>query len=188
MVEAMILFLGFFVINHLDWKVKKWMKGSCPRGVMSCIGKYQRNLISMQTTKNLFFLEEIFFLLQSSFVAAVPQLERNISHKCIFLIYNGIYLLCFVCQLFIHMQIIRPTYIEILSLTSKSKDREFFETKLPKVLVPRREYVAETVFKAQPKQTRKVLQVRPWKGKGRGKGASNTSLPPIEEIDKLLIY
>ena len=121
MVEAMTLFLGFFVVNHLDWKVKKCMKGLCPRGLMSCIGKYQRNLISMQTTKRLFFLEEIFFLLQSSFVAAVPQLEKNISPTFIFWIYNAIYILLFVSKVSIHMQIIAQNYKQTVLLTSKSK-------------------------------------------------------------------
>ena len=164
------------------------MKELCPKGAMSCIGKYRRNLITMKTTKRLFFLEQTLFLLQSGFVAAVPRLERKISHKGIFWIYNGIYLLFFVGQLFIHRQIITPSYIETLSLNSKPRDRRFFKTKLPRVLEPRRDYVAENVFKGKPKQTQRVIHVRPWKGKGRGKGASNPALPPIEEIDKLLIY
>ena len=174
-VELTIVFLGVFVSFYLEWKVKKFTKGICPKGSMSCIGKYKRNLVTMKETKTLFCLSQTVLLLQMAFLVSLPKLEKYLTAKDIFWIYNSIYLIGFVIELIYHRQVIIPTFEVLSSMSMKPNKKRFFSTKLPTVLEPRREYVK--IKETKPKQIHK-RKVMSWKGPGKGKTCS--SLPPVE--------
>ena len=159
------------------------MQGLCPRGVISCIGRYKRNLISLQSTKLFFFVSQFLNILQLGFVAILPHIERNFSAETIFWVYNILYLGMFVGELVSHIYIIVPVF-QILSATSCiPKKAKFFMTKPPKNLEPRSGCIEMQTY---PKHSIKVL--KPWKEKRFGKGnsssslgqGSNISLTPIE--------
>ena len=141
---------------------------------MSCVGKYQRNLMSLQTTKLFFFLSEVLHILQIGFVATLPQIERYFSSQSIFWIYNSGYQFFYVGELISHILVIIPVF-QILSTTSIApKEANIFMTKLPKELEPRRDHVGSIAMQKSPKHN--IIVVKPWKGKGFGKGNSNISL------------
>ena len=178
LLEAWRTFLSVVAVCYINWRVGQRVKGLCPRGVMSSIGKYKRNLLDLQTTKLFFYLSQVLNILQLGFMATIPQTEKNFSAESIFWIYNSAHLFIFGGELVCQILVIIPVYQILSNTSSTTRKAKFFMTKLPKMLEPKRDHVATFVMQTYPKQKVKIL--KPWKGKGIGKGNSNKSLPPVQ--------
>ena len=117
---------------YITWRVRRFLKGHCPRGRMSCIGVYRRNVITMKETTRLLYI-----LCLSSFIDAViqtafPNLEQIMESRDLFWIWN-IKGIAFNEGLFLILPLVLDVPYESEPLTEKAS----FYVSPPKILVPR---------------------------------------------------
>ena len=93
------VFLVTVFFNYMAWQVKRFLRGHCPDQKMSCIGKYQRNVINFQQTTYWMLFWQVSLLLD---IPLQNFLEENqtLSKQAKFFIWNakGVFLNeCFIC-------------------------------------------------------------------------------------------
>ena len=87
------IFLEVVFFNYMAWRVRRFLRGYCPKKKMSCIGKYKRNTIDIQQTTRwlLFWLSSL--LLDIPFQSFL-EADQVLSKESKFLIWTtkGVFL------------------------------------------------------------------------------------------------
>ena len=151
------------------------MKKMCPKKRMNCIGKYRRNLITMDETLTYFYFEKLVFLLELIFMSVSTKWEEVLGAEAIFWMYNSIVFAQSVIQTILQCLILRYSIREVDGGNEK-EEPIFYVSRVTKVLEPRRpEYLVGE------KGSRK-LKVRKGKSKAeksqskKGKSTKKTHL------------
>ena len=95
--------LDIFNLAYFNSRVKRFLKGFCPNGRMSCIGLYKRNVIDLSQTVYLTFLGVVFIILRMASVLFIQENTLELSKKANFWVWNineifsceGFYFFCF---------------------------------------------------------------------------------------------
>ena len=162
----------------------------CPKKQMNCIGKYRRNLINLDETVNYFYFDKLVFLVELIFMSVSTNWEEAMGPEAIFWMLNSIVFAQSVIQTILQCLILSCSIGELDGKDVNDNNELNFYVSKPKVLEPRRfEYL---VAKKSLGGRRRL------KGKKRGKRLTKVhqltsralvnTLPPIEEIDRRLIY
>ena len=69
--------------------MNNWSRGVCPKGQMSCIGKFRRNLVTMRETLYFYIFEKVVFFLD----VALIGVSSNFTPEALFWAHNAIILL-----------------------------------------------------------------------------------------------
>ena len=80
------IILLFYVIYFWKMQVKRFMTRLCPGGKMSCIGKYQRNVLNFTTTAKLALAWGFFPIFRQFVLLAYAHLEERVSPQNVFYI------------------------------------------------------------------------------------------------------
>ena len=166
------------------------MKKMCPNKQMNCIGKYRRNLINMDETVTYFYFEKVVFLVELIFMSVSTNWEEAMGLDAIFWMYNSIVFAQSVIQTILQCLILSCSIGELDGKDVNDNDGLNFYVTKPRVLEPRRfEY---------PVGGKSLAGRRRLKVKKRGNRLTKVhqltsrdlvnTLPPIEEIDRRLIY
>ena len=161
--------LAQFFNSFLKGKCERYLANLCPKRRMSCLGLYQRNVISFEKTSRLIFHMTMYSLIDNGFLVAVtglalePRLAFHL-HSTLWIAFYGVYFALVLPSRCTAPELRRP---------SPARSCNEFYVKEPKILEPRRpqESLASPVWR---KTGRKTIFV--------------SSLPTIEEIPRTLIY
>ena len=114
------------------WRVRRFIRGHCPRGRMSCIGVYRRNVITLKETSILLNILCCSSVIDSVIQAVFPNLDKILEGKVLFWIWN-IKGISFNEGLFLTL----PLFLEIPFECKPPNERGNFYVSAPKILVPR---------------------------------------------------
>ena len=122
--------MAFYMVRFVH-RVKKYVHGQCPRRKMSSIGKYQRNVIDLNTTYIVALILHCFTFVIKYFRQPTQNLDKSDAFLINFVIFDSfIYLLS--CCVFLQAR-----SQEIPDKKDASNHVEFYVTKV-KILQPRR--------------------------------------------------
>ena len=125
-----MLIMAFYMVRFFH-RVKKYISGQCPGGKISSIGKYQRNVIELNTTYIIALILHCFTFL----IKFLRQLTQNLDQSNAFLV-NFIFLDSFIyllsCCIFLYVR-----RQDIPDRKDATDNVEFYVTKV-QVLQPRR--------------------------------------------------
>ena len=125
-----MLIMAFYMVRFFH-RVKKYISGKCPGGKISSIGKYQRNVIELNTTYIIALILHCFTFL----IKFLRQLTQNLDQSNAFLV-NFIFLDSFIyllsCCIFLYVR-----RQDIPDRKDATNNVEFYVTKV-QVLQPRR--------------------------------------------------
>ena len=134
---AMIIMASYN--TYYSMKANQYLAGFCPKKTMSCIGKYRRNLLTLQDTSNLIYYWTVYAFFESALIIA-PKLFKSylISPAMVFWAHN-VLVISFVD---IYHGIVLPCKM-VIPWTYQKKKQDFsnFYVRKPKLLDPRRTYV-----------------------------------------------
>ena len=101
------IFLEVVFFNYMAWRVRRFLRGYCPKKKMSCIGKYKRNTINIQQTTRwlLFWLSSL--LLDIPFQSALEE-SQTLSKQSKFFLWNAKGVFLNECFIFIQLSIEVP--------------------------------------------------------------------------------
>ena len=119
--------------GYVCWRVRRFMRGHCPKGRMSCIGVYRRNVITLKETSRILYLLCFSSFIDSVIQAVFPNLDKIFKGNVLFWIWN-IKGLSFNEGLFLTL----PLFLEIPIESAPSKGKPYFYVSPPKCLLPRR--------------------------------------------------
>ena len=112
------------------WRVRRFIRGHCPRGRMSCIGVYRRNVITLKETSNLLHILCFSSVIDSVIQAVFPNLD--LEGKVLFWIWN-IKGISFNEGLFLTL----PLFLDIPFESEPTKGKVDFYVSAPRFLFPR---------------------------------------------------
>ena len=131
--QFMTPLLAAIVNCYVCWMVRRFIRGHCPGGRLSCIGVYRRNVISLKETSGLLYTLCLSSFIDSVIQAIFPNRGENLQGKILFWVWN-IKGISFNEGLFLILPIFFDIPIE--SEASKVK-RPFYVRAPPKLLLPR---------------------------------------------------
>ena len=108
------------------------MRGHCPKGKLSCIGVYRRNVITLKETSRLIFILCFSSFIDSVIQAVFPNLDKILDGKVLFWIWN-IKGISFNEGLFLTL----PLLLEIPIESEPTKGKPYFYVSAPDLLLPR---------------------------------------------------
>ena len=171
------------LVQYFNWhnsrRTRSFLEGFCPRGRMSCLGRYRRNLLTYTETSNIVLYLALLNLTESGsmmlFSGSIP-----LQPEAVFLCYNSIWFLGFG----LIIGVLLPHSIEPMLLPNhgttlaRRQKTGFYSSRRSKVLEPRR-----------PPDVSLKTQQAGWLKKHKKKQHRRfvVSLPPIEEIPRTLI-
>ena len=131
---------AIYFVKYLSWRVNRFLFQFCPRKQMSCIGKYMRNVISLNQTANWYFFLGLYLYIGLFFQLILIEHANLFSKNVLFWIWNskGSVL---VDGLFL----IIPLFLQV---PPKSKSINFYMTNFD-ALKPRQALVDETQTEVQ---------------------------------------
>ena len=117
---------------YVCWRVRRFVRGHCPRGRLSCIGVYRRNVITLKETSSLLYILCFSSFIDSAIQAVFPNLDKVLDGKVLFWIWNlkGI---SFNEGLFLTL----PIFFDIPFEGNPSKGKVDFYVLPPRELLPR---------------------------------------------------
>ena len=119
--------------SYACWRVRRFLRGHCPRGRMSCIGDYRRNVITLKETSNLLHILCFSALIDSVMMAVFPDLDKILEGKVLFWIWN-IKGILFNEGLFLTI----PLFLDIPLETEVTEGKTVFYVSAPSLpLIPR---------------------------------------------------
>ena len=133
-----LAFTVMFIVTLLrcNLRVKRFLKGLCPRGKFNCIGIYRRNVVSLKGTLMLSCLIMTSTLLEDILLKSRSSLNTFISKKSIYLIWNISYIILNEgLYLILPMVITKPNMDR-----GKKNTGNTFYVRAPAVLAPRSSY------------------------------------------------
>ena len=139
-----LAFTVLFIVSllRLKLRIRRFLKGLCPRGRMNCIGVYRRNVVSLKGSLVLGSLVIISTTFDNIFLQSRSNLNAVISKKSIFLIWNiSFIVLSEGFYLILPMVISKPQNMETGRINT---DNQFY-VRAPAVLVPRSPYNGKSV-------------------------------------------
>ena len=186
-------------------RVGRLMKKMCPKKQMNCIGKYRRNLINLDETVNYFYFDKLVFLVELIFMSVSTNWEEAMGPEAIFWMLNSIVFAQSVIQTILQCLILSCSIGELDGKDVNNNNELNFYVSKPRVLEPRRsDYLvvekslgARRRLKGNKRGNRlaKVPQIKVSPKRNRltkvhqlTSRAIVSTLPPIEEIDRRLIY
>ena len=120
--------------NLFLFQVNWWSKGVCPKKMMSCIGKFRRNLITMKETLYMYLFEKLVYFLD----IALFTLVSDITPETLFWAHNAIVLVQFIGRICFFVFIIKtPNSNENLNHQRTPSEPKFY-VRAPQFLEPRR--------------------------------------------------
>ena len=144
--------------GDLFWKhwfqVNNWSRGVCPKGQMSCIGKFRRNLVTMRETLYFYIFEKVVFFLD----VALTGVSSNFTPEALFWAHNAIILLQTIGRMSFYSLIINSPNSKVNSvLPTASPEPKFY------------------VLKSQFLEPRRPSPISNSEGKGVGANCSSSS-------------
>ena len=144
--------------GDLFWKhwfqVNNWSRGVCPKGRMSCIGKFRRNLVTMRETLYFYIFEKVVFFLD----VALTGVSSNFTPEALFWAHNAIILLQTIGRMSFYSLIINSPNSKVNSvLPTASVEPKFY------------------VLKSQFLEPRRPSPISNSEGKGVGANCSSSS-------------
>ena len=171
--------------TYFNWynsrKTSRFLRGFCPKGRMSCMGRYRRNLLSFRETSNLLLYLALLAFLESGSMLVFSGDTSPLEPENVFFFHNSIWVLGFglVIGLLLPHSVDQTVLLNLGSEAEKRDKASFYSGRPSKVLEPRR-----------PPNVSQKLQQAGWLEKHRKKQHRRfvASLPTIEEIPRTLIY
>ena len=111
---------AIFFVKYLSWRVNRFLFEFCPRKKMSCMGKYMRNVISLNQTANCYFFLGLCIYIGLIFHLVLIEHANLFSNEILFWIWNAKGSV-FVDGLFL----VIPLFLQV---PSKTKSIEFYMT------------------------------------------------------------
>ena len=102
---------------------------------MNCIGKYRRNLTSMDETLTYFYFEKLVFLVEMIFMSVSTNWEEVVGAEAIFWMFNSIVFAQSVIQTMLQCLILSYSIEEVDGKNDK-EESSFYVSRVPKVLEP----------------------------------------------------
>ena len=128
--QVAMALMAFYMVRFVH-QVKTYVHGQCPRGKMSSMGKYQRNVLELRTTFVIALILHCFTFVIKFFRQPTQNLDNSDAFLVNFILFDGfIYLLS--CCIFLHAR-----SQEIPDRKDAAIDVEFYVSKT-RVLQPRR--------------------------------------------------
>jgi hypothetical protein len=122
MIRIATAFIAAAYALMLRFKVSRYFSGVCPKGHMSAIGRYNRNMIGFNKNCWLFFAW-IMFALYVAVGDALPIIFTNMSPKVSFWIYNGVRL----AFIWLYIGLVLPLSMKIpWKVQTKKKSSPFY--------------------------------------------------------------
>ena len=118
--------------SYACWRVRRFLRDHCPRGRMSCIGVYRRNVITLKETSKLLYILCFSSFIDSVIQAVFPNLDKILEGKVLFWIWN-IKGISFNEGLFLTL----PLFLEIPFECKPPNERANFYVSAPKILLAR---------------------------------------------------
>ena len=98
--QCAMALMAFYMVRFVR-RVKKYVHGQCPRGRMSSIGKYQRNVIDLNTTYTIALILHCFTFVIKFFRQPTQNLDKSNAFLINFIVFDSfIYILS--CCVFLH--------------------------------------------------------------------------------------
>ena len=82
-----------FYVKYFSFRMNGFMRGLCPRGKMSCIGKYQRNVLNFRTTVKLALAWGFFPIFRQFVLLGYAHIEERVSPQNVFYIDTVLWIL-----------------------------------------------------------------------------------------------
>ena len=117
---------------YICWRVRRFMRGHCPRGRMSCIGVYRRNVITLKETSSLLYILCFSSFIDSVIQAVFPNLDKILEGRVLFWMWN-IKGISFNEGLFLTL----PLFLDIPFESEATKGKTDFYVSVPNLLLPR---------------------------------------------------
>ena len=117
---------------YICWRVRRFMRGHCPRGRMSCIGVYRRNVITLKETSSLLYILCFSSFIDSVIQAVFPNLDKIVEGRVLFWMWN-IKGISFNEGLFLTL----PLFLDIPFESEPTKGKTEFYVSVPTLLLPR---------------------------------------------------
>ena len=103
LVFVSFVFLDIFVVLYFSSRVNRFLRRLCPKGRMSCIGLYKRNVIDLSETIRLVVVGLVCILLRMTGILFIQENSFQLSREASFWIWNtteimfgeGFYFFCF---------------------------------------------------------------------------------------------
>ena len=87
-IHFVYLLIDSLVALYSKWRVDRFLAGHCPRKKMSCIGKYQRNVLSLQETTRWLYLWAFHALVNLVTFISIGYFKEYLSMSQTFWIWN----------------------------------------------------------------------------------------------------
>ena len=180
--SSILLIILFFYLRR---KLNACIHGLCPVGKRSCIGCYQRNLITIYDTTKLAFVWNLFPTLEVLLVLMFRKYPEIFSPKLALLINDGAWFaLCSYYNIyFIYLLFTR----DIPTMKETSQQTRFYVSK-PAVLLPRDSLIVKKETKYFAKKSIYKRKTKRIVCKNLGQTLMSPSLTRVEEIERTLVY
>ena len=186
LIEIAYVILSIALTLYFNWRIRRFLKGFCPKGTMSCIKKYRRNILSLNDCFKLLLSSKL--LISFEMGCTSQTLTKRLPTQTLFWVYNFVSTTFFIINVLMLRQLVsvskRPFSSNIVCAI-----KEFYVTLPPAELEPRRDTMHQVPLlnpksKYKPATEHNTLKILNLNFKSKSKlgvqAQASCSLTPVE--------